>query len=123
MTTRHRLHQGENDVVESSGSIIHDRARSGVSALRLRSLRVMTAAEIDAAILQLEGEMPDLQHRHRDLFSFANAWAQRYDAIIANTAPELLESVEQRLHRVGVRWGMMTGMRLTGQFPVFKQPA
>ncbi|MCY7354819.1 MAG: hypothetical protein LH470_07050 [Lysobacter sp.] len=84
----------------------------------------MTEAEIDAAIARLEGEMPDLQHRHhRDLFAFANAWAQRYDAILAGTPDNLRESVEQRLHRVGVRWGMMTGMRLTGQFPVFKQQA
>jgi len=85
--------------------------------------RVMTEVQIDAAIKQLEGEMEDLQHRHRDLFSFANAWAQRYDAIIAGTPDSLRTSVEQRLHRVGVRWGMMTGMRLTGQFPVFKRQA
>lgn len=83
----------------------------------------MTESEIAAAISRLEGEMQDLQHRHHhDLFAFANAWAQRYDAILAGTPSDLLESVEQRLHRVGVRWGMMTGMRLTGQFPAYKQP-
>jgi len=85
--------------------------------------RMMTLLELDTAIGQLEDEMQDLQHRHRDLFAFASAWAQRYDAIIAGTPDELRTSVEQRLHRVGVRWGMMTGMRLTGQFPVLKRQA
>lgn len=81
---------------------------------------MMTEAETDAAIAQLEGEMQDLQHRHRDLFAFASAWAQRYDGILAAVPGDRRAAVEQRLHRIGVRWGTITGMRLTGQFPVFK---
>lgn len=80
----------------------------------------MTDTEIDAAISELETEMEHLQQRHRDLFSFANAWAQRYDAIMVSVPASLRASVEQRLHRVGVRWGMAAGVRMTGQFPAVK---
>lgn len=74
---------------------------------------MMNEAEVDAAIAQLEREMPDLPRRHRDLFSYANAWAERYDAIIAATPGELRVAVERRLHDVGVQWGVMDGMGLT----------
>lgn len=84
---------------------------------------MMTDAEVDAAITRLELEMPDLQLRYRDLFSYANAWAERYDAIVADVAVECRAAVEQRLHRVGVRWGVASGVRMTGQFPAFKLPA
>lgn len=83
----------------------------------------MTEQEIDAAIGELEVEMEHLHQRHRDLFSFANAWAQRYDALLAEVPGELRAAVEHRLHRVGVRWGMASGVRMTGQFPTIKQPA
>lgn len=83
----------------------------------------MSEAEIDIAIDALETEMEHLQQRHRDMFSFANAWAERYDAIIARVPDPMRESVEKRLHRVGVRWGMASGIRMTGQFPALKLPA
>ena len=83
---------------------------------------MMTPAEIDAAITRLEAEMPDLQHRHRELFSYANAWAERYDAIMSRVPPALVAEVERRLHRVAVRWGMANGVRMTGQFPALKLP-
>ena len=83
----------------------------------------MTLDAVDAAIAQLELDMHDLQNRHRDLFSFANAWAERYDAIIAATPRAQLDPVERRLNRIGVRWGVATGPRVTVQFPVLKVPA
>ena len=83
----------------------------------------MTQAELDAAIGQLELEMPDLKLMHRDLFAYANAWADRYDAILAATPEELREVIVQRLHRIGIRWGVAEGMRMTGQFPAIEQPA
>ena len=43
---------------------------------------LLDAAGIDAAIARLEQDMPDLQHRHRGLFAYAAAWAERHDAIL-----------------------------------------
>ncbi len=81
---------------------------------------MMVAEEVDAAILALEQAMPDLQHRCRDLFSYANAWAEAHDGIISRTPPQLRVGAEQRLHRIGVRWGVANGVRMTGQFPALK---
>lgn len=80
------------------------------------------AAEVDAAIRQLDTEMPDLQRRYRDIFSYANAWAERYDAVLALTPEDLMDSVEARLNRIGVRWGVANGTRLTAQFPAVIAP-
>lgn len=77
----------------------------------------MTESEVDAAIRQLELEMQDLQHRHRDLFAYANAWAVRYDSILARVPDDLRASAEHRLNRIGVRWGLAHGVRVTAQFP------
>lgn len=84
---------------------------------------MMSEAELDAAIAGLEREMPDFPHRYHDLFAFANAWAERYDAIIAQTPREHLASVERRLKRIGVRWGTAAGVRTTIEFPSYKAPA
>lgn len=78
--------------------------------------------EMERALKELENEMPDLQHRHRDVFSYANAWAERHDALVRQTPPELRSLVEQRLHRIGVRWGVANGVRMTAQFPAIKLP-
>ena len=86
-------------------------------------MREMSETEIDIAIGILEAEMERLQQRHLDMFSFAHAWAERYDAIIAQVPDAMRESVEKRLHRVGVRWGMASGIRMTGQFPALKLTA
>lgn len=83
---------------------------------------MMNETEIDAAIARLEVEMQGLSLRHRDLFSYANAWAERHDAIVAATPRELRASVERRLHRVGVRWGVANGPRMTMQFQALKIP-
>ncbi len=83
----------------------------------------MTLQALDDAIRQLELEMADLKHMHRDLFAYANAWAERYDAILAATPGELREATVQRLHRIGIRWGVADGIRMTGQFPAIELPA
>lgn len=83
----------------------------------------MSETEIDTAIDELEAEMERLQQRHNGMFAFANAWAERYDAIIARVPEPMRASAEKRLHRVGVRWGLASGMRLTGQMPAMKFPA
>lgn len=78
--------------------------------------------EMERALSELENEMADLQHRHRDIFSYANAWAERHDALLRTTPTELRSLLEQRLHRIGVRWGVVTGVRMTAQFPAIKRP-
>ena len=71
---------------------------------------------MDALIRELEQQMPDLQLRHGTVFALANAWAERYDAIIAITPCDMRGSVEARLSRIGIRWGMMPGARVTSEF-------
>lgn len=80
----------------------------------------MTAAEVDAAIRLLETEMTRLRAQHPGMFAFANAWAERHDAIIAAAPAELRAEVEQRLLRVGIRWGLAPGARMTRQFPALE---
>ncbi|PJK00443.1 hypothetical protein CO641_00130 [Lysobacteraceae bacterium NML91-0213] len=77
---------------------------------------------VDEALARLEAEMPDLQHRHRDLFAYANAWAERHDAVLAMTPADRRAEVEARLRRIGVRWGLVDGVRMTTQFPALKLP-
>ena len=81
---------------------------------------LLDAAGIEAAIVRLEEDMPDLQHRHRDLFGYAAAWAERHDEILRATPPALREATEKRLRRIGIRWGVADGVRMTGQFPALK---
>jgi hypothetical protein len=67
-------------------------------------------------IRQLEQQMPDLQMRHGNVFALANAWAERHDAILAATPGSERAGVEARLKRIGIRWGMMPGARITTEF-------
>jgi hypothetical protein len=78
---------------------------------------VLTESEIDRAIAALEAELPHLQTLHAGMFAFANAWAERYDAILGATPEELRAAVEHRLHRIGIRWGLAPGARMTTEFP------
>jgi hypothetical protein len=73
-------------------------------------------APFDALIAQLEQQMPDLQMRHGDVFALANAWAERHDAILAVTPQGERAGVEARLRRIGIRWGMVPGARVTTEF-------
>jgi len=77
---------------------------------------------VEEALARLEAEMPDLQHLHRDLFAYANAWAERHDAVLALAPAALRPDVEARLRRIGVRWGLVDGVRTTAQFPALKLP-
>lgn len=74
-------------------------------------------ARLEDELAMLESEMPRLQASTGNVFAFASAWAERHDAIIAAAPPAAREQVAARLRRIGIRWGMMDGKRLTGQFP------
>jgi hypothetical protein len=78
-------------------------------------------AEIDAMIDALDQQMPQLQMQHGNLFALAGAWAERYDAILASTPAESLAEVSARLARIGVRWGVMPGARVTQEFRALPQ--
>lgn len=76
---------------------------------------------LEQAIAELENEMADLQLKHRDLFAYANAWAERHDAIMRLAPPHLREDTEARLRRIAIRWGLAEGVRMTAQFPALGQ--
>ena len=84
------------------------------------TVTTMTAAQVDAAIRLLESELTWLRAQHQDMFAFANAWAERHDAIVAAAPADLRAEVEHRLHRIGIRWGVSPGARMTAQHPVLK---
>lgn len=73
--------------------------------------------QVDAELAALEADMPALQARADNVFALATAWAERHDAILAATPSASLDVVQARLRRMGIRWGMMPGARMTGQFP------
>ncbi|MEF9977729.1 MAG: hypothetical protein RR969_10185 [Thermomonas sp.] len=77
----------------------------------------ITDERLEAELDALESDMPYLQARAGGLFALANAWAERHDAIVAATPADSLPPVEARLRRIGIRWGMMAGARMTAQFP------
>lgn len=72
--------------------------------------------ELEGELAALESDMPRLQARAGNVFTLASAWAQRHDAILAATPAASLEAVEARLRRIGIRWGMVHGARMTTQF-------
>lgn len=77
--------------------------------------------ELEQAIAELEDGMADLQLQHRDLFAYANAWAERHDAIMRLAPAELSDATEARLRRIAIRWGLAEGVRMTAQFPALRQ--
>ncbi len=79
--------------------------------------RPTTDTQLEVDLAALESDMPSLQARAGNVFVLASAWAQRHDAIVAATPAGSLEAVEARLRRIGIRWGMMPGARMTAQFP------
>ena len=77
-------------------------------------------AALELAISELEAGMADLQLKHRDLFAYANAWAERHDAVMRQAPPHLQVQTEARLRRIAIRWGLAEGVRTTAQFPAVK---
>lgn len=74
--------------------------------------------DLEDAIAELEHSMPQLQLRNLgDMFGLANAWAERHDGLLARTPPALRTAMEARLRRIGIRWGVVPGARVTVQFP------
>jgi len=72
--------------------------------------------EVEARISELEQDMP---HLHRtSVFALASAWAERYDAIIALVPQAERAAIEARLARIGIRWGVMPGARVTIEFRI-----
>lgn len=69
--------------------------------------------DVEARIAELERQMPQLYTRHADVFALANAWAERHDAILARVPAAQREQVEARLARIGIRWGVVPGARVT----------
>lgn len=65
--------------------------------------------------------MPNLQASARNVFVLANAWAERHDAILAATPPDSMKVVQARLRRIGIRWGLADGVRMTAQFPALPE--
>ncbi|TLX22876.1 hypothetical protein [Thermomonas fusca] len=76
-----------------------------------------------AALDALELDMPALQARANGVFALATAWTERHDAILAATPAASLGVVEARLRRMGIRWGMAPGVRMTGQIPALPADA
>ena len=74
-------------------------------------------ARLEDELAALESDMPGLQMRAGNVFVLASKWAERHDAIIAATPAVSLDEVRARLRRIGIRWGMMNGARMTAQFP------
>lgn len=72
--------------------------------------------QLEARIGELERQMPNLYLRHATVFALANAWAERYDAIMAEVPAAQRASAEARLTRIGIRWGVMPGARVTVEF-------
>lgn len=73
--------------------------------------------QLEIELAALESDMPRLQAQAGSVFVLASAWAQRHDAIVAATPDRLRDVVEARLRRIGIRWGMVHGARMTTQFP------
>lgn len=84
---------------------------------------VALPAPIAARIDELEREMDHLQLRHPGAYALAGAWAERHEAIVAMTPPELRAEVEGRLRRIGIRWGLVPGPRVTQEFHALIGPA
>jgi hypothetical protein len=77
----------------------------------------LLCSQLEADLQALESAMPSLQARAVNVFALASAWAERHDAIVAATPAGAMRVVEARLRRIGIRWGMMPGARMTAQFP------
>jgi hypothetical protein len=71
----------------------------------------------------LEADRPRLHKGSDYVFALASAWAERHDAILACAPPAVHEAVAARLERLGIRWGLAPGARVTREFPALKAHA
>lgn len=82
------------------------------------SANLPLSRELEADLAALEAVMPQLQHRHLGgMFALANAWAERHDALLERTPEPQRAEMQARLRRIGIRWGVVPGARVTLQFP------
>ena len=92
-------------------------ARPGTGT-RADALDALLEAELEA----LDREMPRIQSTAKNIFDLATAWAERHAAVLARTPVSQREAMEARLHRIGIRWGVVPGARMTAQFPALGLP-
>jgi hypothetical protein len=78
--------------------------------------------ELEAELEALDREMPRMQSMSGGIFALATAWAERHAAILERTPPSMRNAMELRLHRMGIRWGVVSGSRMTAQFPAIGLP-
>src|SRR5688572_9452431 len=83
----------------------------------MTATRTLDPDALHACLEAFERELPGLHARHPGTFAIANVWAERYELILAQTPEYLRPSIERRLERIGIRWGVMPGVRVTRQFP------
>lgn len=77
---------------------------------------------LEAELEALDREMPRIQSTAKSIFDLATAWAERHAAILQRTPPSQRASMEARLQRIGIRWGVVPGARMTAQFPALGLP-
>lgn len=78
-------------------------------------------AALEAELEALDREMPKLQIMSAgNVFMLASAWVERHAAILQRTPPPMRAAMEARLHRLGIRWGVVNGARMTQPFPALR---
>lgn len=77
---------------------------------------------LEAELEALDREMPRMQSLAPNIFALATAWAERHAAILERTPPSMRAAMEARLHRMGIRWGVVNGARMTAQFTALGLP-
>jgi hypothetical protein len=85
---------------------------------RADALDASLEAELDA----LDREMPRIQSTAKHVFDLATQWAERHAAILQRTPHAQRDAMQARLHRMGIRWGVVPGARMTAQFPALGLP-
>ena len=65
--------------------------------------KAATASELETMVSMLEQEMPHLQ--------------MRSDGVFALAPPQFRDALATRLERIGIRWGLAPGARVTREFP------
>lgn len=82
--------------------------------------QLASPAELEAMLQALDADLPRLQQGSGGVFGLANAWAERHDAILAQAPPALRGPIAARLERIGIRWGLVPGARVTREFPALQ---